>query len=160
MPVDAAEALVGVHGAGAAGEGVVLEDGFEHVEHGLAVPRHGLAPALLLGEAIEGRGQVGRVPQVALEAAHAERVARDDGRVLRLEQLAQEWHGARLFIGHHVPLQKPGQLLLGIEEEALLVRAMEAALEEAREHPDGFGRLDDAGGEGGDLALEHLLQGL
>ena len=95
---------------------------------------HQRPPALRRGEPVEGGGDIARVAQVALEAAGSPSASRSSSeRLARLEQRAQQRHGARARLGHAVALEERRQPRLGIEHEAALVGPVQAAREQRLE---------------------------
>lgn len=155
VPVDAADAFVAEHRAGAAGEAGVLEYGFVKVENALCVlPDEGGVDGVF-GEGVKGGTEVVGFSEGGCETVVAVDILDDDRGVVGGEEGGQQGVSGGVGVGEFAAFEEGRDGAFGVEQEGVLVGAEEGAGEECVEDVGGLGGGGDAGGEVSDLSFEH-----
>ena len=157
VPVNRAQSFVGEKGSRATGKGFVVKGLFVQIEQKL--------PLLLcqpgIGAACQGiqpAGQVFGIFELPVEMEAAANVALHDAAIAVAGHLFDQLRTKGLGGIDVVFLQKPGKLLVRIENVAVLVRPEEGAAFQAVQHIQCLCRTQQTRAQHGDLALEHFAQ--
>jgi len=157
MPVNGSQAFVGIKGARSAGEGFVVEYLFEDLFQKGTLFGHEF-PVPAGGQAIQSPLQVSRIPEIAVEMESSQHVLVHDLSVSVGHQLSDQFRIRGGGSRNQVFLQEPGQLLVGIEEIAVLVFPEEGAFLHGIEYFQGFRRAQIARAQDGHLPFQHFAE--
>ena len=156
MPIDGTESLVAEEGAGAAGEGLVVEDALVARFNLLLIGGHkGL---VLSGQRSQGSAKRLDVVEVPVEVESAVAILRDDVAVAFRYERGEELGSLDSGRLHVVLVEEAGEGLVGVEDVAVLVLAEKGTGLEGVEHGETLLWVQLAGAQDSDLALEHLWE--
>ena len=138
VPIDGAESLVAEEGAGAAGEGLVVEDALVDGFNLLLLGGHKWL--VLSGQRSQGCAKRLDVVEVAVEVESAVAVLRHDVAVARRHERGEELGALDSGRIHVVLVEEAGQVLVGVEDVAVLVLPKQGAGLEGVEHREALAR--------------------
>ncbi len=158
MPVDAAEALVGEEGPGAARELGMAEDLLEDRQQLGTAGLRGAAEVRVRRKTVEHRFHVPGVPDPGGEVQVAVHVADHEAAVTRLDQRLDDRAVARPIRREPVAAEESWQVPVRVEQIAVLVGAVQIAGTQSGQQRQGLLGTEQSAGQHRHLPLQHLRQ--